>query len=196
MTYNLWDQVRHFAPAEFGGWADAMEPALILFLDQLREAHGVPYRVTHAGRAEGEGSNPASEHIPHPLTGMVRAVDVEPGGGDPVEVYRAWELAHQAGIPGLGAYPERFIHLDVGQGDRRPRPARWVRNTAGDYTTWNYQETGGWPDNLWQIVAATLGLDSGTRTALGRPILREPGLIIGGVAVAGLVLAAATRRRG
>lgn len=158
---NVWASVRWFAPHEFLGWADRMEPALLLLLDRLRGQHGKVWRILDAGRDTSD--NDQSEHLPHPVTGLIRAADVRPDGGR-IAAYEAWLLAHLQGVPGLGAYDGHegngrpFIHLDVGQGDRRPRPARWIRS-GGAYTTWN-EDTGGWPTSIDLVVADLMGLSS------------------------------------
>lgn len=137
-----WRAVRWFRPEEFGPWAPVMSPVLLPVLDGLRQSIGVPMHILSSGRTREEALNPHSEHIPHPLTGLVNAVDTRPETAPsdlPLAVWKLYVLAEHLQVPGVGVYhwsegrPRPFIHLDVGDGMRDARPSRWIRDRDGRY---------------------------------------------------------------
>ena len=100
---------------------DRVSPALVLCLQGLRDALGMPVRILSGCRCAAhnaaEGGAKASEHM------AGRAADVRVEGIAPREIYDA---ARPLGFRGFGIDEQRnFVHLDV-----RPLPgaliARWT----------------------------------------------------------------------
>jgi len=73
--------LRHFTAGEFGGYADQMDTELLYWLDDIRERADRQFNVTSSGRPHqlntAINGYQNSLHIPEPVTGLVRAVDVQ-----------------------------------------------------------------------------------------------------------------------
>ena len=78
--------LRHFRATEFGGYADQMDTELLYWLDDIRDRLGMRLNVTSSGRPyqlnAAVNGYQNSLHIPKPITGLVRAVDVQTGAMD------------------------------------------------------------------------------------------------------------------
>jgi uncharacterized protein YcbK (DUF882 family) len=119
----MWEQIRHFTPAEKWGDPYAMDLDLVLALDQLREDTGRRV-VVHCGRED----RPSGWHP----TG--RAVDIHINGMDLVDQYLAAE--RYPAFTGIGVYPwwnNPGLHLDTRPLETGQQGARWGSTGEGVY---------------------------------------------------------------
>lgn len=122
---------RFFSADEFkrvGCSIDAMDENFLARLDAVREAAGVPLRLTSAYRTPAHNAAVSATGATGPHT-TGRAVDIAIAGED---VFRLVGAAILCGMTGIGlrqAGPveKRFVHLDDLTADRGyPRPRIWT----------------------------------------------------------------------
>lgn len=121
----------HFKRAEFqcpcGCGLSAVQPALVVALEELRRKIGMPIRITSGFRCRSHnaaiGGSPASQH----LTG--RAADIAVAGWTGMDIYHA-----ARGVPGFRGFGVAggWAHLDV----RPSSPARWKYDSSGRHHAW------------------------------------------------------------
>ncbi|MGE4298313.1 MAG: hypothetical protein AB7E47_09825 [Desulfovibrionaceae bacterium] len=121
-----WKAVRHFAPEEWGHDPSRVAPELVLRLDAVREAAGVPLHV-HVAFDRG-GHSPASRHYATAERPLADAVDFHFDGQADLSPLEEFALLAGFGFGGMGYYPDWLPrpgwHVDL-------RPASpslvWVR---------------------------------------------------------------------
>lgn len=122
MRDSDWRSVRHFTPGEFKA-PERMGWNFLLWLDQVRDACGVPMRVTSSYRTPQHnaqvGGAKDSAHCDTPCN----AVDLMPQNN-----YERWQIVTAAwalGCRRIGVYADGSLHLDMTH-DVRPAPRMWV----------------------------------------------------------------------
>lgn len=123
-----WSVIRYFKPDEFAV-PSRMGYEMMLWLDRLRAAAGVPMVITSSYRtpahnaAVGGASDSAHCDVP------CNAVDVgaRPRPDDPNWNYSRWMIVSSAimlGCKRLGLYADGSVHIDMTH-DKRPAPRLW-----------------------------------------------------------------------
>lgn len=121
----------YFQPEEFREWYEKMDHRLMVLLDVFRHQWKDPVIISSApgalGRTMGAGS-----HSQHNVDkwGEVRAVDIFPRGlATKYDAERAFNIARNIGVTGIGIYPDWQpsvgMHLDVRRDKRPGNPATW-----------------------------------------------------------------------
>lgn len=128
MTIADWARVKHFKPEEFAA-PHRMGAEFMFWLDQVREAAGVPmvitssYRTPEHNAAVGGAKDSAHCDVP------CNAVDIgeRPRPDDPewnLSRYHIVQTALALGCKRLGSYADGSLHLDRTE-DTRPAPRMW-----------------------------------------------------------------------
>jgi hypothetical protein len=98
----------------FGSEEKHIDENLIEMLNMMRLLYGKPMVVTSGARCKdynaSVGGLPNSAHLPHPLTGQCRAVDIVVTNG--ADRYDLLSLAHRLGLTRIGL-GKTFLHFDV-----------------------------------------------------------------------------------
>lgn len=123
-----WNQVKHFSANEFKN-PEKMGYEFVLWLDELREAAGVPMTITSSYRspeynaAVGGASDSAHSDVP------CNAVDfgMRPRPDDPnwnLSRFKIVQAAMKMGCERIGSYANGSLHVDRTE-HKRPAPRMW-----------------------------------------------------------------------
>ena len=117
---DIWDDIHHFTPDEFGAHADRMSEDLLLQLDYARHEAGLPFIVTSTYREGDAGAH-----------GDGDAVDISDNsvGDDIGSMWRFVALRglYAAGFTRIGIY-DKHIHADVSR--RLPDEVSWIGKSS------------------------------------------------------------------
>lgn len=129
-----WTRVRWFRRDEWRDDPDAILPATVYLLDELRDAAGAPIVIHVAADLDRTAHVPGSSHYPTDMA-PATAVDFHIVG---MPLLDQWLLAERFPWRGIGVYPfwsHPGLHCDLRPvGREHPSlGARWWRDAAGRY---------------------------------------------------------------
>lgn len=129
------EELKYFAPSEFGIWWPFMSNELLEKLDILRDRWGMPIYISPV--KGGLGRNIGASHSQHNIDryGVVNAADIFPSGLTDKNVGAFYQLAKEVGFTGIGIYadtkydgkPHTMFHVDVRSSAQVGSPAKWGR---------------------------------------------------------------------
>lgn len=128
-----WSKIKHFKKEEWRKDPDKVNPALVIFMDELRERLGNPIHIHVA--YDDDGHVKGSKHYIKKGFDYSDAVDFSVSNVEPVEVYNTLvDLLSERGIlqrAGIGFYPfwrNIGFHLDL---FRRTNLGQWSEFVDG-----------------------------------------------------------------